>query len=438
MVKMQKLAAGRLYLLLLIFLALSHTSSAQQQEYARKVINTLASPAFKGRGYVENGDQLASAYIAAEFKKSGLVPLNQGSYFQNFNIPVNTFPGTVELKLNGKLLTTAVDYLVSASSPAIKGTFKVIPVSRAELQTEKQLNDLLLRAADAFILLDNRASQQETVEEKQSIEAQVDALMNNQALNFKGLMVFAEQKLTWTTLSYQTSRPVIMINKKDLNPAAINSVSLTVDSKFIPEYNTRNVTGMIKGTSGVDSTLVITAHYDHLGLLGKKVYFPGANDNASGTAMMLSLARYYGQHPPKYNMVFIAFSAEEIGLLGSKAFVEKPLIDLNKIKFLVNLDLAGTGNAGIKVVNGTKFKDKFDKLVQLNQKYHLLSKVEIRGEACNSDHCRFYAKGVPSFFIYTQGGIQAYHDIDDKAETLPLTAFEPYFKLLVKFFDCGV
>jgi aminopeptidase YwaD len=62
-----------------------------------------------------------------------------------------------------------------------------------------------------------------------------------------------------------------------------------------------------------------------------------------------------------------------------------------------------------------------------------LKQIKIRGEACNSDHCLFHQKGVPCFFIYTLGGIQAYHDIYDRAETLPLTEYEDYFKLLVSF-----
>jgi Zn-dependent M28 family amino/carboxypeptidase len=168
--------------------------------------------------------------------------------------------------------------------------------------------------------------------------------------------------------------------------------------------------------------------------MGNKVYFPGANDNASGTAMLLSFVKEYARHPPKYNTVFLAFSGEEIGLLGSKAFVEHPLTDLKKIKFLVNFDLAGTGEEGIKVVNGSIFKAQFDRLTKLNQQDHLLPKVEIRGAACISDHCRFYEKGVPSFFIYTQGGIKAYHDIYDRSETLPLTEFSHYFQLMQRFF----
>ncbi|WP_354329257.1 M20/M25/M40 family metallo-hydrolase [Pedobacter sp. CG_S7] len=417
---------------------IANTTFSQQTVYARKVIQTLASPAFKGRGYVESGDHKASAYIAGEFKKFGLLPLNKDSYFQEFNLPVNTFPGKVELKLNGGLLTTAVDYLVSASSPPIHGTYKVISVNRTDINNVTKLAEILVRSVDAFILIDNRALKEELPEVKQFIDGQINELIKNETFNFKGLLIYSSDKLTWTTLSYQTKRPVIKINKKDLDPTKVNSLSIAVDVKFIPAYTTRNVAGLVKGSSGIDSTLVITAHYDHLGLLGKKVYFPGANDNASGVAMLLSFARHYAQHPPKYNMVFLAFSGEEIGLLGSAAFVKKPLIALDKIKFLVNFDLAGTGEEGVKVVNATKYKVQFDKLVQLNQQNQLLKKVDSRGEACNSDHCRFYQQGVPSFFIYTQGGIQAYHDIYDRAETLPLTAFDNYFELLSQFFDCGV
>ena len=418
-----------------VFFASPFFSFSQQIEYARQVIQTLASPAFKGRGYVQNGDKIASAYIAGEFKKSNVVPLNNGSYFQDFDLSVNTFPGKVEVKLNGELLSAGADYLISATSPSVHGTFKVIPATRADINTPQKFSALISTAAKSFIILDNRPGENESAEDKKIISDHIKALKTDRNLNFKGLIISSNDKLTWTTLSYQSLRPEIIINKKGFDPEKINKITVNVDSRFIPKYTTRNVAGMIRGTSGSDSTIVISAHYDHLGMMGKKVYFPGANDNASGVAMLLCFVRYYAQHPPKYNTVFLAFSGEEIGILGSKAFVENPLTDLSKIKFLVNFDLAGTGDEGIKVVNGTVFKDKFDKLVALNDEYHLLPKVEIRGEACKSDHCRFYEKGVPSFFIYTLGGIAAYHDIYDRAQTLPLTEFEDYFKLMVKFFD---
>ena len=102
---------------------------------------------------------------------------------------------------------------------------------------------------------------------------------------------------------------------------------------------------------------------------------------------------------------------------------------------MINFDLAGTGDDGIKVVNGKVYQDKFNLLTQLNDKNQLLPAIEIRGEACISDHCMFYRKGVPSFYIYTLGGISAYHDIYDIPSTLPLTEFEDYFKLITLFVE---
>ena len=405
---------------------------AQDMKYARQVVNKLASAAFKGRGYEQDGALIASEYIAAEFRKSGLRPLNQGSYFQEFKIPVNTFPGKMNVRLNDQLLTPAADFLIDASSPPVHGTFQLHLVNPQDLSHPEKLGSLLSQAQNSFLGVDLRDAVVDKTQ-KQAVQKVLDALQQEENTGIKGLVVFTTEKLTWTTLSFQTKVPLLTVNKKDLEPSGVKTISVDIDAHFIPDFSTRNVAGMVKGTSNSDSTIVISAHYDHLGMMGDQVYFPGANDNASGTAMMLSLARYYSKNPPKYNTVFLAFSGEEIGLLGSKAFVEHPLTPLKQIRFLLNLDLAGTGEEGIKVVNGSIFKKQFDTLKALNDQFKLLPKIDIRGEACNSDHCRFYALGVPCFFIYTQGGIQAYHDIQDRPETLPLTAFAPYFQLMLKF-----
>lgn len=423
------------FLIIMLVCLTTGKAFSQDMDYARKVIKTLSSPAFRGRGYVKNGDKIAAAFIAKEFKKSGLLPLNKGSYFQDFSFPVNTFPGRLSVKLNHIKLIPGVNYLVDASSPGSQGTFKVIAVAREDINTPEKFRALTDRSVNSFILLDNTGSETESVAAQRVISANVRLLRTSEKLSFRGLVLLSKDKLTWTTLTYQNPRPVIHVNKAGLVAKAIESITVEVENKFIPKYTSQNVTGMIKGTSGSDSTLVITAHFDHLGMMGKNTYFPGANDNASGTSMLLNFVRHYAVNKPKYNTVFIAFSGEEIGLLGSKAFVTNPLIDLSKIKFLINFDLAGTGDEGVKVVNGTKFKVEFDQLVWLNAEYKLVPKVELRGESCNSDHCPFYENGVPSFFIYTQGGIQAYHDIYDKAETLPLTAYAGYFKLMTKFLN---
>ncbi len=167
--------------------------------------------------------------------------------------------------------------------------------------------------------------------------------------------------------------------------------------------------------------------------MGSETYFPGANDNASGVAFLLSLAKYYAANPQPYSMAFICFAAEEAGLVGSKYFTENPVVPLEQIRFLINIDMVGTGETGITVVNGSLHTREFGMLNRINDQKKYLPKINARGKAANSDHYFFSEKGVPAFFIYTQGGISAYHDIYDKASTLPLTEFPNLFKLFVAF-----
>jgi hypothetical protein len=106
---------------------------------------------------------------------------------------------------------------------------------------------------------------------------------------------------------------------------------------------------------------------------------------------------------------------------------------LPKIKFLINLDLLGTGDDGIMVVNATEFRPQFEKLKKINDEKLYVKEIKQRGKAKNSDHYWFSENGVPAFFIYTLGGIKAYHDVFDIEKTLPLTDYNDVFKLLVEF-----
>lgn len=406
---------------------------SQDIVYAKAIVAKLASPELKGRGYTENGNLLAAEFIAAEFKRLGLIPIKK-TYYQKFDIPVNTFPGQLAVKINNETLRPAIDYLVEASSPAIDGKYPVIKANRKDIDSQEKLFNLIGKAKDNFILIDNTTKFTDDKELNKRIDEFISFLKFSPEIPCKGIILYTKEKLTWDSSTAQTVRPVVIINKElDLN--TVDSIELVIESKFVKSYETQNVIGCLKGSLYPDSFIVVTAHYDHLGQMGKATYFPGANDNASGVAMLLNLADYYSRNNPKYSMVFISLSAEELGILGAKEFTEHPLIKLERIKFLINFDLAGTGDEGIRVVNGSVYKAKFDLLTKINTENQLLPKVDIRGEACNSDHCYFYQKGVPCFYIYTQGGIKAYHDIYDKYETLPFTEFVHYCQLMIKFFD---
>ena len=134
-------------------------------------------------------------------------------------------------------------------------------------------------------------------------------------------------------------------------------------------------------------------------------------------------------------MLFMCFGAEEIGLLGSKYFTQYPNIKLRKIKFLVNLDLVGTGDDGIAIVNAIEQKKYVKRITKMNSKNHDFKRVKIRGQAPNSDHYWFAKNDVPSIFIYTLGGVAHYHNPLDKSETLPLTKTDKLYDLIINFFN---
>ena len=203
---------------------------------------------------------------------------------------------------------------------------------------------------------------------------------------------------------------------------------------MIRDYSSYNVIAKIPSKKKcTKKTIVFSAHYDHLGRMGLETYFPGANDNASGTAMLLSLAEHYVKNPSDYNIVFIAFAGEEAGLVGSKYYTENPLFPIKRIKFLVNLDIMGSGEEGITAVNATLFEDQFETLQQVNSKKNYLSKIKSRGPAANSDHYWFTELGVPCFFIYTMGPNKHYHDVFDTYEELSFAEYNDLFQLLIDF-----
>jgi len=405
---------------------------SQDIQYAKEVVKTLASNEFKGRGYVEQGDKIAAEYIQSEFKNIGLKPFKK-SYFQKFTTSVNTFPSTMSLSLDGVNKIAGADYLIEAGSPGIHGTFKTVMLNIDAMFDEQKLASTLNNSAGKFLVIPNYSKKEYSKEQQTKISDIISFIKYHPGNPASGSIILTNDKLTWGGSTSLYAKPSFTV-MNDSTKKDIEKITIDVKNKFIKKYQSQNVIGFIEGKNK-DSLVVLVAHYDHLGMMGSKTIFPGANDNASGIAMLLNLATYYKINKPNYTTVFMAFGGEELGLLGAKHFVENPLFKLKKIKFLVNFDISGTGDDGIQVVNGSVYKDQFNNLSQINAEQSLLKQVKIRGAACNSDHCMFHMKKVPCFFIYTLGGIKAYHDIYDKAETLPLTEFEDYFTLLTQFIN---
>lgn len=355
--------------------------------YARKLLDTLTSKSFYGRGYTHEGMKKAGIYIKKAFKKIKLRPIVKKEFQQPFNYSVNIFPNNVALTVNNKKLIPGKDFLVSNES-------RSIDIASA------------LEKTDSVTYIDKNHH----------------------------VIISLVDKLTWSVSQKQEDYTAFNVLKSSLAEPC-DTYQADVESELIPSFEAFNIAGIVKGKEVPDSFLVFTAHYDHLGTMGDDIIFPGANDNASGVALLLTLAKYYAKHPLKYSILFIAFAGEEAGLVGSQYFTDHPPIELNKIRFLTNLDLMGNGEEGITVVNATEFPKEFKLIQEINNGNNYLAAVNSRGKAKNSDHYWFTEKGVPSFFIYTLGQRKSYHDINDVSSTLPLNKINDLKLLLTNFYE---
>lgn len=200
-------------------------------------------------------------------------------------------------------------------------------------------------------------------------------------------------------------------------------------------YRSQNVCGYIPGES--DSMIVFTAHYEHLGMNGDTIFF-GAHDNASGTAAVLDLARMIsGQDHRHYTYVFLFFGGEESGLIGSGFFADMPLVKMNKVKLLINIDLFCGGDEGLMVVNANDRATKpyVDMLDRINEERGYAAKIGRRDNAPNSDHY-FLSQFCPAIFIYTLGGpYGGYHSPTDTCEGCGLGNYPRFLTLIRSFLE---
>jgi aminopeptidase YwaD len=418
-----------LMFLIFIFLSSFQQLISQGKEYGIQIISDLCSEQFHGRGYDFASDLLVSEYIIKKLKKNKVKPFNK-SYKQTFQINVNTFPGNNYVKIDGNVLEPAVDYISESFSGSVSGTFNIVKLDAGIIDDSIRFRQFLERDyTDKAILIDTAGLKRNDFSEGYNL------ITRRNVFNAKLIIRIEDSDLTFSPSQYAADYVLLSIKRGSVSDFP-GEITVDIISKHLKDYTTQNVIGYLPGES--DSVIVFSAHYDHIGHMGFKTFFPGANDNASGVAMLINLAKLLSKEKNrKHTIVFMFFSAEELGLLGSAFYVNNPIFPLEKIKFLINLDMVGSGDEGIKVVNGSVFKKEFNLLSKLNYKYNYLPSVNSRGAAANSDHFFFYREGVKSFFIYTLGQYKEYHNIDDKAENLPLHEFEDLSFLLMDFIQAN-
>jgi aminopeptidase YwaD len=427
-------------LIFLFFLLVGSFSQAQKLKKEDKQlvanlqqhIRYLADDKLEGRRTGTNGERLAAEYISDQFKKAGILPKGTNGYLQNFEVDegkqIN--PATYFM-INGKQLELNKEFFPLVISPNV--TIEALPsiaLQEPGMPWFYDLKDLIEEnKANPHFDLESEITKSAKEVQKKGATA---VILYNTSLNDDGIKFNGKDRSETLTI------PVVYFTK-DAAKKYLSDAAAALDIKMKTDIGQKkrsgnNVVGYID--NGAATTVVLGAHFDHLGLgedgnsreIEKRGQIHnGADDNASGTAALIELARMLKSSKLKHNnYLLIAFSAEELGLYGSKYFTEHPTIDLSTVNYMINLDMVGRLNDSSKVVTvgGYGTSPSWGEIYQAKGKKKLYtSDLTFHFDSSGtgpSDHTSFYLKNIPVLFYFT--GLHAdYHKPTDDYDKINYT-----------------
>ena len=416
----------------LVFLSLFTQAQKLKKEDKQLIANLqqhvqyLADDKLEGRRTGTQGEKLAAEYISNEFKKIGLTPKGTDGYYQKFDVnegkQIN--PST-HLIINDNQLQLAKDFFPLVYSPNISiEAMPSVALQEADMPWFYDLKELIeANAASPHFDLHSALKNRATDFKKKGATA---LFVYNSTDKEDGLQFTGKEK------SEVINIPVVYLTKQAAKKY-LSDESASLDIKLKVDIGDKkrtgsNVVGYID--NGASTTVVLGAHFDHLGYgedgnsmvrnVSNQIH-NGADDNASGTAALIELARMLkASRLTNNNYLFIAFSGEELGLYGSKFFVENPTVDLTKVNYMINMDMVGRLNDSSKTitVGGYGTSPVWGSLYNTtNKKKRLYSDgLAFRFDSSGtgpSDHTSFYRKDIPVLFYFTGLHIDYHKPTDD-------------------------
>lgn len=453
--------------LLALFCSFSFVHADERSDRLQQHVKYLASEELEGRAPGTKGNVLAAEYIKDQFKKIGLIPYGSSSYFQEF-------PIITDIQMNGKgnelsivtgnkehILTINKEFIpigisdngtidcpvvfagYGISSPAdkyddyagidVKGAVVIVLRGAPEQDNPhgnlSQFASLRSKAmtakekgAKALISISGSQFPDSLLALRYEQGGKVDGMLIANALSSK-----LEEHIPALKIAQFDS--IIKATKSPASVALPNArlrIAVSLKEKSV---NTSNVIGYLPGTDpGLSNeVIVIGAHFDHLGWGGEgsgtlastkeKSIHHGADDNASGTAGLIETAYQLSKKPLKRPVMFIGFTAEERGLLGSAHFVKSPVIGLDSICMMLNMDMIGRLKDGKLNIGGIGTSPGFKPLLDSIGKLHPVTFSFTEDGFGPSDHASFYVKEKPVLFYFT-GLHSDYHRPSDTWEKI--------------------
>ncbi len=461
-------------ILLILFFVINLQSQEIKIEDIKKHIEILSSEEFQGRRAGEKGADLAAEYIREQFKAIGLMPMAD-NYFQYFQVITEVkATNNNNLKFGTTIVSLNKDFTPFSFTGNANLSAEVVfigygfDIDKNDLKWN-DYSDVDVKGKWVMMLLGDPEMDKSDSRFSNYSEAR-SKVLTAQDKGAKGVLFIAginlNKKDELLSLNYDKSDsrsnlPVINITRslanqiisdtnktiekleKELNKnQKPNSFELSVQVEANTEViqkksQTQNVIGILPSAKKSDEYIVIGSHYDHLGIGGPgsgsrkpdtTAVHHGADDNASGVAGVIELARtlktfsLLSSHFPaiERNIIFIAFSSEEMGLLGSTYFIKNSPVDIKKIRAMFNFDMLGRlKDDNTILVGGTGTSIEADSLLDY---YFKDSNIKLSKSAQGfgaSDHAPFYAENIPVFFFST-GPHEDYHKPEDDINKINL------------------
>ncbi len=443
----------------------NNEDSLSYRDYYNSAVKELSSAEYCGRSNYNNGDIKAAKFIIEQLKASGIAPMYRQSdtetvarpsfksevkpgdwgrweekdstykpYLQNFTFPLNVMRGQMSVSVDGKLLTPTVDYIVKEFSPTCKGEYAVATLDSAYYRNPElfigKMNSGEFK--DSFVVLDWKLFlKNELYDTPFDVYKQCIASLNRVG----GIILKQQEQFPYfkARSHYNSNMPVLMVNGNF--PTNAQRIAIDIESRMIEKHDAHNIVAYLPGKSDSETCITFAAHYDHLGLMGAENVFPGANDNASGVAMLLALAKYYSANTPYNNIQFMFLDAEETNLLGAFYYTENPYEPLSRIKYWIEPDMIGDNGDELICEISEEGALGLELLRNLNSKMETpFKEIRCNDLTDNSDHYPFALKHVPAIYLSVQGDMyRYYHTPRDTYEHTSDANFERLFNLLLQF-----
>jgi len=445
----------RFVLFLLLFLTINvfGQSSSGTEKSLKQHISYLADDRLEGRETGSAGEKLAVEYIVKAFEHIGLTPKGEDGFLQSFKFNSGQILGaTNKLMIDGKELKVSNDFFpaIESSSQTFEG--KLVSVGYGIKAPELKHNDYSKpkKLKGKVIIAQLGAPESDNPHSDfQNYHSVQHKITNAEEVGAKALILIGSQKeidnkiykkkhIQNVTIS---KIPVIYLESELYTSlSAAKKIKGTIDQSRASKTG-YNILGYINNNAA--TTIVIGGHYDHLGYghfgslyTGKRLIHNGADDNSSGIALLIELAKKLKNTPKeqKNNYLFACFSGEELGLYGSNHFTKNPTISLETVNYMLNFDMVGRleKEDPILAINGTGTSPQWSVLDSLNIESIRIKKGE--SGVGPSDHTSFYLKDIPVLHFFS-GAHEDYHKPSDDENKINYVGILLVQKIVTKLID---